>query len=399
MLYLISKTILFFSVFFLLGCADGTSAAEEKSKPEQEITPTKGNVRYAQTDESTKSEGAIEVPWKIIDTRQLKDHLKNQLTKASGLVANFKQGKLLYEKSEVLHNSSDRSIYRLKTLTEQDLISLRSSSVLSESHFGIQTAQYWEKIYELQRKGLTIAYFSENNLSRGIAGLYMDGKKMIVLRPLGSLSTLEHEERHYEQYIQLSQRKAANKNNNPNILPEECKAILSQSIGEIDATLHEYRDLNRLIVKIPNADQVPFKVPTISHYMLNNLPLEDFLYAFEYIVTSGERLKRAEKSCPQALHAMIANVSDFIELNQRQTAKTITNVSINLDSLARLGGRSDIIKESKKEYDLSVKAIPDKVGGFFSQLKVIIKSEVAKLSPEYRTAVVSNVSGLSFYTE
>ena len=53
MLYLISKTILFFSVFFLLGCADGTSAAEEKSKPEQEITPTKGNVRYAQTDEST----------------------------------------------------------------------------------------------------------------------------------------------------------------------------------------------------------------------------------------------------------------------------------------------------------------------------------------------------------
>lgn len=349
-----------------------------------------------QVQESTKSK--VQFPWKIIDTPNLKEHLKNQILKASSLISDLKPGKLLEEKTEILNNQ-DIKIYRLRKLTESDMIELRTLLKPSESHFGIQTAQYWEKVYELQKKGLTIAFFSENNLSQSIAGYYLNEKKIIVLRPLGSFATLEHEERHYEQYHKRELRKRNIKEDYSNIITDECKQKLSLAFGEIDATLYEYRDLQQLVLKLPDVNNIPFYIPSIRTHWVRNLPMEDFDYAFNYFITSGERLKTAEKSCSSKLHPLIGKLSEYIYNNMYMSVNVIGNVSRCLDSVSRFQNRADIAEKVKRDYVVSIANFREKIDPFLNQMKFIIQNEMASLPPNYREALATTVSGLLFYNE
>ncbi len=381
----------------VVGCAAANNNSSQKGdviepKAEQSIHVT--NV--SDVDKLKKTE--VQIPWKIVDTEQLKEHLKNQLSKATSLVPDFMPGKLLEEKPESLkyHNIN---IYRLRKLTGQNLVTLRMLLKPLDSHFGIQTALYWEKIYELQKKGVSIAYFSEANLSQAIAGLYVDSQKLILLRPLGSYATLEHEERHYEQYQQLAKRKSTIKLESSDILTEDCKQKLSLAFGEMDATLYEYRDLKQLLAKLPLANKIPFYVPAIRYHSVTSLPLEDFQYSFNYIITSGERLKEAEKKCPKNLQIFIDKVSAYIDINKYMAVNVIGDVSSRIESVSRFGNRPDIIEEVKNNYVESINNFSKKMGPYLNQLSDIIKSEMEALLPIYRDALTMGVSGLSFYSE
>lgn len=410
-------TYIFFLLFYLaLGCSK-SSFADERSvnkNKNQETTEQAGNSKSDShidqkeeiaTSGDKKNTQIVEdsgyinlVPWRILDKTQIKEHLKNQLSKAATLVTDFKPGVLLEESIETL-DSQKSKIYRLRKLTEKDMVKLRRLLKPEESFIGIQTAQYWEKIYELQKKGVSIAYFANENLPRSPAGLYINSQKLIVMRPLDSFVTLEHEGRHYEQYLQITNRKISLKSDLSNILPDECKQKLSHAFGEIDATLYENRDLKRLIKMLPASDQIPFYIPDKNHRNLSNLALDDFFFAFNYIIDSGKNLESAVKSCPQAIRPSIEKLSKFIDSNKYMAVNVVALVAIKLDSVARNGHQSEIINDIKSEYEQSIKDFSLKVGFFLNQLKSLINIELNSLSPNYSDALAADILGLSFYKD
>ena len=223
--------------------------------------------------------------------------------------------------------------YELKKIPSYVFDNLKEATLGSEPRisFAVLTKQFWQRVYELQKKGLRVAVLS-NSETENISGLFLPDQNLIAFDILAEPGTLKHEFRHYQQFTTFWPSRVPAK-----ILSERCIRDASQAFEEIDATEFELSTYRGISFEIQNS--VTLKDAAFPQVELFEINMFYPIAAGDYVNSSS--------NCPRQLVDSIRKIQCRI----RTAADNLTFLLWSLRDLVKQDANQNLIAETRKKFE------------------------------------------------